>query len=112
MSTTVVVPEPRRHIKVRHGGEGTALQRCEDPDCRVGGDGVAECGRLACPACGSSGSNLSTTDLAFLPLGIGVECDCGFSWIPAAATPLGRADRRRGAGEGGRSRRRGAEAMA
>jgi len=82
--TAIVVPELKRHIKVRHGSDGTSLERCEDADCRVGADGVAECGRLACPACGSGGSNMSTADLAFLPEGIALGCECGYSWIPAA----------------------------
>ena len=112
MSTMVVVPELKRHIKVRHGADGTALQRCEDPDCRVAGDGIAECGRLACPACGSGGSNLSTADLAFLPRAIGVACDCGFSWIPAAKPPARDADRRNGSATTARFPRRGAEVPA
>jgi hypothetical protein len=94
--TAIVVPELRRHIKVRHGSDGTALERCEDGDCRVGADGIAECGRLACPACGSGGSNLSTVDLAFLPQGIALECECGYSWIPAAEPPVRAADQWRG----------------
>jgi hypothetical protein len=83
--TTAIATTLRRHIKIRHGFDGTALERCEDQDCHVGTSGRADCGRLACPSCGSSGSNLSTTDFAFLPAGIGVRCECGYSWIPSRA---------------------------
>jgi hypothetical protein len=59
--TAIVVPELKRHIKVRHGSDGTSLERCEDADCRVAADGIA-----------------------VLPEGIALECECGYSWIPAA----------------------------
>ena len=49
------------------------LERCEDPGCRVGYDGRADCGRAACPACGFSGSNLAVPD-ALEGL---MRCTCG-----------------------------------
>jgi hypothetical protein len=71
MSTTVAVA----HIKARYDEGGFMLERCEDPGCSVGDDGRADCGRLACPACGTGGSNL-----------IGgvegpVSCSCGHIWV-------------------------------
>jgi hypothetical protein len=50
-----------------------SLERCEDPGCRVSSGGRAGCGRLACPACGFSGSNL--TDPSVLE-GL-TRCTCG-----------------------------------
>jgi len=80
-----IAPALRRHIKVRHSFDGTSLEYCEDDGCSVASGGRADCGRLACPSCGSGGSNLSTVDFAFLPPGIGVRCECGYSWIPSRA---------------------------
>jgi hypothetical protein len=62
-----------RHIKVRDTGGGYLLEQCEDPGCRVGGDGVAACGRLACPACGSGGASLRGAELLY--------CSCGHTWL-------------------------------
>jgi hypothetical protein len=68
------------HMKV-HGFSGDhLLERCEDPGCTVDESGQADCGRVACPSCGFSGSNLSAPDgfdgdtLA--------RCSCGYAWIP------------------------------
>ncbi len=72
----------RRHIKVRHDDVGTTLEYCEDFGCRVRADGLADCGRLACPSCGSGGANLSAMQLAFVEPGEAVRCDCGHSWAP------------------------------
>jgi len=76
-SITIAIP----HMKV-HGFSGDhLLERCEDQGCTVDGSGQAGCGRVACPNCGFSGSNLSAPDgfdgdtLA--------RCDCGYAWIPA-----------------------------
>jgi hypothetical protein len=68
------------HMKV-HGFSGDhLLERCEDSGCTVDENGQAGCGRVACPSCGFSGSNLSAPDgfdgdtLA--------RCSCGYAWIP------------------------------
>jgi len=61
------------HIKTRGFRGQHSLERCEDPGCRVQADGHADCGRLACPACGLGGSNLSTPD-ALEGL---IRCECG-----------------------------------
>ena len=57
------------------------LERCEDPGCRVAGDGHAGCGRVACPSCGFSGSNLALPD-ALEGL---VRCTCGHVFEAHAA---------------------------
>jgi hypothetical protein len=71
------------HIKVRLGDEGVALERCEDAGCHVDGDGHADCGRLACPACGCSGASLSAAQEDDLLHGEPVACSCGHVWVPA-----------------------------
>jgi hypothetical protein len=63
------------HIKARYDEGGFMLERCEDPGCCVDGDGRAGCGRLACPACGTSGSNLVGGDRG--PM----ACSCGHIWV-------------------------------
>jgi len=82
----------RRHIKVRLYDGGYLLERCEEEPCLVSETGVASCGRLACPSCGRGSGNLSSWQLAGLPAGEPVACDCGYLWIPrplehAPATP-------------------------
>jgi len=73
-----------RHMKV-HGFSGDhLLERCEDVGCTVDEHGNADCGRLACPSCGFSGSNLSEPNsfhgdtLAHAS----TQCSCGHAWIP------------------------------
>jgi hypothetical protein len=68
------------HLKI-HGFSGDhLLERCEDDGCTVDERGNADCGRLACPSCGFSGSNLNAPDgfdgdtLA--------RCTCGYAWTP------------------------------
>lgn len=74
-----------RHLKVfRHADGGVTLEFCEDPGCAVEGDGVAGCGRLACPRCGRGGHALSAPQLADLLPGEAVGCACGHAWVPAA----------------------------
>jgi len=68
------------HMKM-HGFSGDhLLARCEDPGCTVDDHGHAGCGRLACPRCGFSGSNVS------LPAGYDgtslALCNCGHTWVP------------------------------
>jgi hypothetical protein len=70
-----------RHMKM-HGFSGDRLlARCEDAGCTVDEAGRAGCGRLACPACGFSGSNVT--------VGAGPDalarCTCGRRWAPELA---------------------------
>ncbi len=71
---------PIPHFKTRGFVGEHSLERCEDPGCSVTASGTASCGRLACPRCGFSGSNLSAPDgfdgdqLA--------RCACGHGWNP------------------------------
>jgi hypothetical protein len=69
--STISVSTP--HLKTFGFVGARSLERCEDPGCTVGAGGRAECGRLACPACGFSGSNLSSPH-ALEGL---VRCACG-----------------------------------
>ena len=76
--TRVAIAIP--HMKV-HGFSGDhLLERCEDVGCTVDEHGNAECGRLACPSCGFSGSNLSEPE-AFQDETL-AQCSCGHAWIP------------------------------
>jgi hypothetical protein len=72
----------RRHIKVHPYAGGYLLERCEEEPCLVRPNGVATCGRLACPSCGRGSGNLSSWQLAGLAPGDHVACDCGHMWIP------------------------------
>ena len=71
------------HMKM-HGFAGDhLLARCEDAGCTVDAHGHAECGRLACPSCGFSGSNVSPpSPLHGTTLAL---CSCGHAWSPGAA---------------------------
>ena len=63
------------HIKARYDEGGFMLERCEDPGCSVDGDGHADCGRPACPACGTGGANLAGAT------GGPLRCSCGHMWV-------------------------------
>jgi hypothetical protein len=80
-SLVVEAPAVRAHLKAFGG---LTFERCEDPGCTVDVDGHAGCGRLACPACGTSGSVLSSADFSLLRGGEPVGCACGHIWIPLA----------------------------
>jgi hypothetical protein len=68
------------HMKM-HGFAGDhLLARCEDAGCTVDERGTAQCGRLACPSCGFSGSNV--TGPQRLDDDSPARCDCGHAWIP------------------------------
>jgi hypothetical protein len=69
-----------RHLKMRFGQSGFALEPCEDRLCHVDEGGHAGCGRLACPSCGYGGNNLSTQYVA-PGTGQPVACSCGHTWI-------------------------------
>ncbi len=69
-----------RHLKARASQSGLTLEPCEDRDCSVHGDGQTDCGRLACPRCGYSGSNLVPPSLQAHASGP-VACQCGNLWI-------------------------------
>ncbi len=80
-AAAVPAPPPPLHLEVP---DLDRARRCRLPDCRVGGDGRADCGALACPACGLSGWNLVCPD-GFDGDWL-VRCTCGFSWVrPEAA---------------------------
>jgi hypothetical protein len=69
-----------RHLKAYRFEGGLTIEPCEDPGCGVGDDGVADCGRLACPSCGYGGANLSRYQLA--PGEVEpVSCSCGHAWL-------------------------------
>jgi hypothetical protein len=80
MTTMLSAPTRIPHFKTRGFAGAHSLERCEDPGCTVSEHGEASCGRLACPSCGFSGSNLIAPDgfdgnhLA--------RCTCGESCIP------------------------------
>jgi len=76
--------EAPRHLKVSGVSPALGLERCEDPGCVVLADGTASsCGRLACPSCGCSGTNLSTFHLSHLALGSALSCTCGHTFSDA-----------------------------
>jgi hypothetical protein len=71
-----------RHLKVTGAAPALGLERCEDVGCSVGAEGTASsCGRLACPMCGCSGTNLSTIELVDQLAGVRTHCTCGYSWL-------------------------------
>jgi hypothetical protein len=71
-----------RHLKVTGGGPAFGFEPCEDIGCTIGSDGVAtSCGRLACPACGCGGTNLSAIQLVDSRSGVRVRCTCGHAWM-------------------------------
>ena len=75
-TTAIAIP----HMKMRGFSGDHLLARCEDIGCTVDERGNADCGRLACPSCGFSGSNVSappSPDSHSL-----AECSCGHAWIP------------------------------
>jgi hypothetical protein len=76
--TEVAIAIP--HLKM-HGFAGDhLLERCEDAGCTVDEQGNADCGRLACPTCGFSGSNVTVPERfdGRSP----ARCSCGHAWIP------------------------------
>ena len=76
-------PTGRAHLKASVDDGGLTFSRCEDTGCTVDENGHAtSCGRLACPACGTSGSVLSSADFSMLGAGEPVACRCGHIWIP------------------------------
>ena len=75
------------HMKVRGFSGDHRLERCEDVGCTVDVHGNADCGRLACPECGFSGSNLS---VAGSDAGDALaRCSCGHAWIAERRTAAG-----------------------
>ncbi len=80
------VATPPQHLKITGQGRSQGFARCEDPGCVVGRDGHgSSCGRLACPSCGCSGTNLSTLQLVSVTGGARVRCTCGHSWVQGGA---------------------------
>src|SRR5579871_3158477 len=71
-----------RHLKVTGANPAFGYEPCEDVGCAVGSDGEASsCGRVACPACGCGGTNLSTIALVDSLTKSRVHCSCGYSWL-------------------------------
>ena len=72
--------EPLRHLKVTGHAPAFGYEPCEDVFCTVGSDGRAgSCGRDACPACGCSGTNLTTVRLEASDA-MRLSCTCGYAW--------------------------------
>jgi hypothetical protein len=79
-----LAPPVPRHLKVTGAAPALGFEPCEDVGCAVGSDGHASsCGRVACPVCGCSGTNLSTMELVDAGTRLRVRCTCGFSWVRA-----------------------------
>jgi hypothetical protein len=77
--------DPPRHLKVTGVAPAYGYERCEDPGCLVALDGTtSSCGRLACPACGCGGTNLTTLSLIGGAQGTRIRCTCGYSWLREA----------------------------
>jgi hypothetical protein len=71
-----------RHLKVTGAAPALGFEPCEDVGCSVGIDGTGDsCGRIACPACGCGGTNLSTSELLDSLTRVRVRCTCGYSWV-------------------------------
>ena len=90
MSTAVQLPTQPiqtgaiRHVKVTGAAGALGFEACEDFGCSVGAEGTtSSCGRVACPACGCSGTNLTTVDLVDAFAGARLRCTCGHSWLRA-----------------------------
>jgi hypothetical protein len=75
------VTEALRHLKVTGHSPAFGYEPCEDVGCTVDRAGLASsCGRLACPACGCSGTNLSTIRLDDGAVATSIHCTCGHTW--------------------------------
>ena len=84
----ISVPTGPRHLKITGHSPAYGYEPCEDIGCLVPGDGVASsCGRLACPTCGCSGTNLATLEAVGGATGRWLLCNCGHSWLHGA-TPV------------------------
>ena len=71
-----------RHLKVTGANPAFGYEPCEDVGCTVGSNGEASsCGRVACPACGCGGTNLSTIALVESLTKSRLRCSCGYSWL-------------------------------
>ena len=81
---SIVAPELTlpRHLKVTGVAPAFGYERCEDTACVVAADGsTSSCGRLACPACGCGGTNLTGLELVHYEPHTRVRCTCGHSWL-------------------------------
>jgi hypothetical protein len=79
---TPIQAQRLRHLKVYGPGPSFGFEPCEDPGCVVRPNGIASsCGRLACPACGCGGTNLSAMQLVDAEIGARLRCTCGHSWV-------------------------------
>ena len=86
MSTAIAIAIP--HLKMCGFPGDHLLARCEDADCTVDEHGHAGCGRLACPSCGFSGSNVSVAASFHDPAVTHsmVQCSCGHVWVAEPQT--------------------------
>ncbi len=74
--------EAPRHLKVTGHRPTFGYEPCEDIGCSVPGHGVASsCGRIACPLCGCSGTNLSTMQVVDTSTDRRMRCTCGHAWV-------------------------------
>ena len=81
-----------RHLKVTGAAPALGFEPCEDVGCSVGARGPASsCGRVACPACGCGGTNLSTIELVDQLARVRVRCTCGYLAAQRALDPFRRA---------------------
>jgi hypothetical protein len=79
-----LAPPAPRHVKVTGAAPAFGFEPCEDFGCSVTHDGQASsCGRIACPACGCSGTNLSSIELVDSAASVRVRCTCGYTWVRA-----------------------------
>jgi len=84
LGSAPLAPPVPRHLKVTGAAPAFGFEPCEDLGCSVTHDGQASsCGRVACPACGCSGTNLSTIDLVDSAAPARMRCTCGYSWVRA-----------------------------
>ena len=88
MALAQVSLETPRHVKVTGHSRAFGFEPCEDVGCSVDPGGTAtSCGRIACPSCGCSGTNVTTMQL----VGVGSDrhrrCGCcGHAWMHGSAS--------------------------
>jgi hypothetical protein len=81
----ISLSEAPRHLKVTGHRPAFGYEPCEDVGCSVLGHGVASsCERIACPACGCGGTNLSELHIVDAATGRWLRCTCGHSWVQGA----------------------------
>ena len=83
MALAQVSLETPRHVKVTGNSPAFGFEPCEDAGCSVDRSGTAtSCGRTACPACGCSGTNITTMQLVGVGSDRHRQCGyCGHTWL-------------------------------